>query len=199
MEASSPDRAIDVALAEFQALRSEIISHITTQAAVVGLGLTALGVIFGVVVNNGEERLLLAIPPVALLVVMIHMAETFRCAKIGTYVRDKLWPFLQARVGDETLPSWEVETARIGKPLGAFAKALVIDFPAMAIFIVASGAAVWLAPRFDLLWWLGLGMTLASVAVPAILGFRIHAEFVASPALQKDEADRARRPNTPPA
>jgi len=199
VEASSPDRAIDVALAEFQALRSEIISHITTQAAVVGLGLTALGVIFGVVVNNGEERLLLAIPPVALLVVMIHMAETFRCAKIGTYVRDKLWPFLQARVGDETLPSWEVETARIGKPLGAFAKALVIDFPAMAIFIVASGAAVWLAPRFDLLWWLGLGMTLASVAVPAILGFRIHAEFVASPALQKDEADRARRPNTPPA
>ncbi len=79
MEASDADKAIDVALAEFQALRNEIISHITTQAAVVGLGLTALGVIFGVVVNNGEERLLLAVPPIALLVVMLHMAETFRC------------------------------------------------------------------------------------------------------------------------
>jgi hypothetical protein len=191
VEASKADKAIDVALAEFQALRNEIISHITTQAAVVGLGLTALGVVFGVTVNNGEERLLLAAPPIALLVVMLHMAETFRCAKIGTYVRDQLWPFLQERVGDETMPSWEVETARIGNPLGAFARALIIDFPAMAIFVVASGAAVWLAPRFDLLWWLGLAMTLASIAVPAVLGLKIHAEFVASPALKRAEAGRA--------
>ncbi len=94
------------------------------------------------------------------------------------------------------MPSWEVETARIGKPLGAFAKALVIDFPAMAIFVVASGAAVWVAPRFDLLWWLGLAMTLASIAVPAVLGLRIHAEFVTSPALARAEAASADRDRT---
>jgi hypothetical protein len=185
---SDRDRAVDVALAEFNALRSEMVSRITTQAAVVGLGLTALGIIFGVAIKDGQGPLLLAVPPVALLVVMIYMAETFRCAVIGTYVRDKLWPFLQARAGDETMPSWEVEVASKGRPVEALAKALVIDFPAMAIFVVASGAALWWAPRFAFLWWLGCLMTLASMAVPAGLGLIIHADFAASPARKQAES-----------
>jgi hypothetical protein len=60
----SPDRAVDVGLAEFETLRAEIVNHLSAQAAVVGLGLTGLGVIIGFSVKEGgSERLLLAIPP----------------------------------------------------------------------------------------------------------------------------------------
>ncbi len=41
------ERAVDVAIAEFNALRAEIVSHVTAQAALVGLALTAAGVILG--------------------------------------------------------------------------------------------------------------------------------------------------------
>jgi hypothetical protein len=53
-----------VAIAEYNALRAEIVSYITAQAALVGLALTAVGVIVGFAVKEGaDERILLAIPP----------------------------------------------------------------------------------------------------------------------------------------
>jgi hypothetical protein len=65
----SDRRALDVAIAEFNALRSEILSTATAQAALVGIGITALGIIVGFVVQKGgDRRLLLAVPAVAAVV-----------------------------------------------------------------------------------------------------------------------------------
>ena len=110
------EKAVDVAIAEFGALRAEIVSHVTAQAALVGLALTAAGVIVGFTVKEGaDQRLLLAIPPLTLLVVLLHTAETFRAALIGRYIAVELWGDLEGRVGK--LSSWE---AKVAQPEGGY-------------------------------------------------------------------------------
>ncbi len=41
--------------------------------------------------EGADQRLLLAIPPLTLLVVLLHTAETFRAALIGRYIATELW------------------------------------------------------------------------------------------------------------
>lgn len=161
-----------MALAEYNALRAEVISHITAQAAVVGLGLTALGVVAGFVAKDGgDQHLLLAIPPLTMLVVLLHAAGTYRVALIGDYIGKTLWPYLAAQVGQRgRLPSWEDKRAeRNLKTASAVARGLFIDFPAMTLFIAASIFALYRLHQFGAdgrLWWMGCLMTLIAIAVP---------------------------------
>ena len=63
---SLEEKRVDVALAEFNALRAEIVASANAGNALIGVGLTALAVIVGFVVKDeGDERLLLAVPPLA--------------------------------------------------------------------------------------------------------------------------------------
>jgi hypothetical protein len=188
---SSPDRSVDVALAEFNALRAELVSHLTTQAGVVGLGLTALGVIVGFTVKEGgSERLLLAIPPLTLLVVLLHTAGSWRSNLLGNYIRKDLWPYLASRVGDERLPSWEHEVAARQRPWKAVLMALIIDFPAMAIFIVASVVALFQVEGGSLLWFAGCLSVAGAVLVPLLVGHQIRNS--------RRDADRATAGNDAP-
>lgn len=171
---ASPNRAVDVALAEFNALRAEIVSNITAQAALVGLGLTALGVIAGFVAKEGgDERLLLTIPPLSMLVVLLHTAWTYRSALIGDYIGKTLWPYLETQVG-RPLPSWQAKVAeRRRMTPRSVAKGIFIDFPAMALFIVASVFALARLGERDLLWWMGCLMTLVAFAAPISIALLI--------------------------
>jgi len=102
-------------LAEFNALRSEIVGRLSSQAALVGIGLTALGVVVGLAVKeDGDQRLLLALPPLAALVNLLWSIENRRVTLAGSYIRKKLWPELQRLSG---VPySWEkdVQARRSG-------------------------------------------------------------------------------------
>ncbi len=169
----SADRAVDVMLAEFNALRAEMVAYISAQAAVVGLGLTALGVITGLAVGkDGDDELLLAIPPLVALIVLVHIAGTYRVAKIGDYIREKLWPHLEARVG--AIPSWEICVAEQRSRRMAFVKAVVVDFPAMALFLAASIIVLATAQsKFEALWWLGAVVTAIAIVFPVAVGGRI--------------------------
>lgn len=100
------DRAVDVALAEFTSLRTEMAARVNIQAALVGVALTAIGVIFGLVLDKGGNTLLLlAVPPLALIVNVLHLAESHRIGLIMDYIDGELWPYLQLQVGH--VPSWE--------------------------------------------------------------------------------------------
>jgi hypothetical protein len=165
-------KAVEVALAEFSALRSEIVTHITAQAAVVGLGLTAMGIIAGFVVRDGGDlRLLLAIPPIATLVVLLHTAETYRSAILGSYIRTELWPFLEQRVG--ALPSWELEAAKRRRELSAIVRSLFVDAPAVVIFIAAGVVALALNREHELAWWAGVALTAIAIAAPLAIALEI--------------------------
>lgn len=111
---SQGEKAVDVAVAEFNALRAEIIQLNTAQAAFVGISITALGVVIGLGVRK-DDRLLLIIPPLAILVTLVYAGYAFRASEIGRYIGTKLWPYLQQRVGD--VPSWEayINAQRLGR------------------------------------------------------------------------------------
>jgi hypothetical protein len=69
----SPDslfnKRVDVAVAEYNAIRAGMNQLTAGHAALTGLALTGLGVIFGFALDEkGDIRLLLAVPPIALFV-----------------------------------------------------------------------------------------------------------------------------------
>lgn len=104
--APEPSRAIDVALHEFDALRSEMTTTRTTQAAVLGAGLTLIGVVFAFALqDDGTKRALLLVPPLAFLLNLLHLGQSARLHRMGRYIAQSLWPYLQAQT---TYPlSWE--------------------------------------------------------------------------------------------
>jgi hypothetical protein len=104
---SSERAAVDAALAEYNALRTELVAHSAAENAVVGLGLTGIGVVAGVAFGGSGNRQLLAIAPlVASVIILAYYGEAYRVISIGRYIRDDLWPFVRDRTGTD-LPSWE--------------------------------------------------------------------------------------------
>jgi hypothetical protein len=164
-------KAVDVALAEFNALRSEILMHVTTQAGLVGIGLTVLGVIVGLVVKEGgDDRLLLGIPPLAAVINLLYAAETHRTAEIGSYIEIRLWPYLKERV-DPGLPSWEqVVSGRLHNRRRALLN-LLVGAPALVLFPAASvGALVVLNGLNTGLAVAGWVLTAIAILAPLALG-----------------------------
>jgi hypothetical protein len=104
---------VQIALAEFNALRSEIISHSTTQAGLIVLAVTAIGLVGGFVIKDDGDPKLLLILPFLVSAAGIHSAEQGRgIALMGTYIRDLLWPYLNRiyradGLAGEEMPSWE--------------------------------------------------------------------------------------------
>jgi len=166
------ERFVDVVLAEYNALRAEIVSHITVQAAVVGLGLTAIGVIVGLAANaGGDDQVLLIVPPLSLFVVLIYSAETYRSAAIEIYIYQEIWPILESKVA--TLPSWERAAGSNRFGLNAAWQAVLIDFPAMAVFVFAGVVAQLIDRDHAPLWWIGWGVTACAIVLPAFVGWVI--------------------------
>lgn len=123
---------IDAALAEFTALRSELITHTNTQNALVGFGLSAVGVVVGLSFSApGRQQLLTIVPIVASVVILAYCGEAFRVISIGCYIRYRLWPFLGHRAGDD-LPSWEEHVAVVERGWGG-----VVEVPIIGMFATA--------------------------------------------------------------
>lgn len=134
-------RDLDVELAEFNALRAESVAQQTAQAALVGVGLTALGVVFGLAIKQGgDSHVLLAVPPLAAIISLIHASVTFRIIRIGDYIRDELWPAIQSQVG--SIPSWQAYLVARRQGRNTIVQGLLNDGPGMVLMAVASVVAV---------------------------------------------------------
>jgi hypothetical protein len=107
MTSPNPDRTVDVALAEYNALRAELLGHTTSQNTVLGLGLTAIGVVLGLGINApGQRAILVVVPVVAGIVILVYWGLAYRIVVIGNYIEKILWPGLPASVTDVGR-SWE--------------------------------------------------------------------------------------------
>jgi hypothetical protein len=161
---ATEQRVVDILLAEYNALRSEIVSHVTVQAAVVGLGFTGIGVVAGLVAKTaGGDQVLLLVPPMSFFVVLIYSAETYRSAAIEIYIYQCIWPRLESEVG--TLPSWERHAGSERRVSGrAAVLSVLIDLPAMSVFVLASGGSLVIVRDFTADWWAGVGFTVATLA-----------------------------------
>jgi hypothetical protein len=182
-------RSVDVALAEFNALRAEIISHVNAQYALIGVGLTALGLIFSFVIkDHGNRHLLLIVPPLAFLFSLLHAGATYRQLRLGRYIRNQLWPYVQSYT--DATPSWEsyIEPLRHGR--GVVVDSVLTDGPPTALFLIASVAATIAAPNVDPLGraaeWSVTALTVAAPIVIAFLGSRVSESRERGAALHPD-------------
>jgi hypothetical protein len=101
------EKAVDVAIAEFNALRAEIITALTAQATFTGIAFTAIGVLFGFAVNkDGEPTILLGAPFISALTILAYTGAALRISSLGSYIRSFLWPYIRSKT-DELIPSWE--------------------------------------------------------------------------------------------
>jgi hypothetical protein len=102
------ERSLTAALAEFQALRGEIVQRIQLQELILGLAITAIGALFTIALTGKTSRssLLLATPFVTSALGVAHAEQVHRLGLLGDYVRDHLWPRVAVfTIAD--LPSWE--------------------------------------------------------------------------------------------
>jgi hypothetical protein len=161
-----PEKAVDAALHEFDALRSLMAIRFQMLTGLLVAALTATGVIAGLALDqHGNRHLLLLIPSLASCVAIIHTEQRRRINLQGRYIRDCLWPYLQKRV-DAGLPSWEAYfEEKAGLLFIAYgdsqALGLLLLISAVAL---AAGSNVGANAGYELLFAVGVFLTVAAAA-----------------------------------
>lgn len=174
------DQAIDAALAEFAALRALMATRVQLQVALLTAALTATGVIASIALqHDGNRNLLLFIPILASVVAIIHSDQRSRIGLSGRYIRDRLWPYIQAKT-DPTLPSWERywwEHSNKAAVLIGGAQAASMLVLVGALSLISRSDAAMAGDGYTVLWWLGALLTISSV----LYSFRVAFAFPLTP------------------
>jgi small-conductance mechanosensitive channel len=173
------DKTVDVALAEFAAVRALINLRFQMQVAILGSGLTALGVLVGLVIDDKADRqLLLLVPVLGSSVSVLYAEQNRRIVLMGEYINTSLWPYLR-RLTKAPVPSWEEHWERSSRTARGHvvvwrALLLVGDLAPVLMFLGASVSALAAvaheAARHHhlALWWLGLVLTAVSATFSAL-------------------------------
>jgi hypothetical protein len=104
---SSPKNALtpettSLLLAEYGALRDEIIKRIEIEHQLISLALIAPGTILAIGVQTREAALLLLYPILACFLSAVYAFNEYRIFEIGNYIRNRIEP----RVGENNI-GWE--------------------------------------------------------------------------------------------
>jgi hypothetical protein len=143
-------------LTEFTALRAEIVARSTNQHTLLGLYLTAIGAMSGIILtHNGDALLLLIVPPISWAISLVHLDHTRHGNIIGLYFKSLLWPSLVRETGGD-VPGWEEfkdgRHRRIDRLVYAGPIAIMYLVPAfgaialLVLFMVASPSTLDLQP-----------------------------------------------------
>jgi hypothetical protein len=175
------ESAITILLAEYVALRAEIVSRLSSQATLVGVTLTAEGVVAGIVLTGKTSPdLLLVVPIIAPALGLFYIDHMRQLGLVGLYIRSTLWPLLQGQVANVAIPSWEATWAAYNDPERHTRKRAYINFlllmalPPGAVFFLSAvvalaitASAAFRDAAYAALWALGCSLTVlfASSAV----------------------------------
>ncbi|WP_250030162.1 hypothetical protein [Paractinoplanes maris] len=90
------------ALAEFTALRAEIVARQNIQQGLLSLQLTAAGALFSLALSGaGRSAALLILPLITYMLAGRHVSHSYACQSIGTYIRTKLSARVRGGLGWE--------------------------------------------------------------------------------------------------
>lgn len=101
-------RATEVVLAEFAALRNEIDHLAGAQRIMINLNSTVVAAVAGLVLTQHANRhLLLALPIASGAIGMVYQWYTLHAKRIGDYIDQHLRPMLVEHTGDTRVLGWE--------------------------------------------------------------------------------------------
>ena len=83
------ERRFEVALAEYSALRSEILSRSQTQQAMTGLAVTIFGVAAAAALD-GKHEAMVVLPIVTIMLGLAHLGQTRGIRRIASYIATEL-------------------------------------------------------------------------------------------------------------
>jgi hypothetical protein len=162
----NPDAELQVALAEFTALRDEILSVRSVQKNVTSIALTAYAVVFSVAyAENGDRSVLLVLPPLGLGLCLVQLGETLMIGRIGRYIGQTVWPTVTQLSGYGH--SWE---ARRPAWYEVGVTAFVADFMLPLLMALAGAVALSLAPTTDRIVVWEVAALIATVLAPIVVG-----------------------------
>jgi hypothetical protein len=139
-----PNQPVPITDAEYNALRAEILSELSSKNSVLTFGLAAIGAIIalGGLQNTERPTFLLAVPFVSLIVVILYVAVSDRVSEIGTYIAEKCWTRVLALSEPVYAASWE-ENRRPTKGTswtGNFSVSGLFD---IGIYVMFFATSVW--------------------------------------------------------
>lgn len=127
-------RLLDVALAEFRALRDEIGARASSSHTLININAVASGVAAGLVVNNpGRVELLLVLPILSPVLGLLWLDHAHNIRNIGDYINETLRPQISAAVGaGEAVLAWEEHVDRYERR--ALLRFLPLGVPVLVLF-----------------------------------------------------------------
>ncbi|PUB29761.1 hypothetical protein C8K30_102136 [Promicromonospora sp. AC04] len=172
--------ALEVTLAEFNALRSEMVARVSAQTASIGISVTAFGAFF----SFGDDTATTFIPIAAMSMSLLSVSNWYWILFLGMYIRRDIWPRLQ-ELGEQTdSPGWERFAAGHAlKPkfvlLGTF-----FEFAAPATFFVFAILSIFRSPPSGAWMWVtDIICIIATLAAPAWIALTFHFEARNEPPL----------------
>jgi hypothetical protein len=128
-------KVLDVALAEFKALRDEIGSRATSSHTLININVVVSGVVAGLVVNNpGRVALLLLLPIVSPVLGLLWLDHAHNIRNLGDYINATLRPLIVRTLGaggDEAL-AWEAYVDRYERR--ALLRFVPLGVPVLVLF-----------------------------------------------------------------
>ncbi|MEU7826242.1 hypothetical protein [Catellatospora sp. NPDC049133] len=101
-------KAADSVLAEYSALRAELLHKLGAQSTIINLNLTAIAGIAGIVIaQKADIRLLLLLPMISGALGLLAYDAARDVTTIARYIRDQLAPLVAQYVGDRRLFQYE--------------------------------------------------------------------------------------------
>ncbi|GAA4690582.1 hypothetical protein [Phytohabitans rumicis] len=101
-------KTVDVVLAEFVALRAEVTQHLAARFTVIGLNVTGVAAIGGIVIaNRADTRLLLLLPFLSGALGLWFHILTIDVMVIASYVENVQRPILVEQLGEDRLFQYE--------------------------------------------------------------------------------------------
>ena len=128
-------KLLDVALAEFKALRDEIGSRATSSHTLININVVASGVIGGLVVNNpGRVELLLLLPILSPVLGLLWLDHANNIRNIGDYINTTLRPLMASLLDAESTAvlAWEEHVDQYERR--ALLRFLPLGVPVLVLF-----------------------------------------------------------------
>jgi len=148
-------RLLEVALAEFKALRDEIGSRATSSHTLININAVASGVAGGLVVNNPNRvELLLLLPILSPVLGLLWLDHAHNIRNIGDYINATLRPLITGAIGPggEAALAWEAHVDRYEQR--ALLRFVPLGVPVLVLFAAVPVASLaWTAGHIGSTWW----------------------------------------------
>jgi hypothetical protein len=162
-------KAVDVLLAEFNALRAEMNQKKTAQITLVSLNVTAFATIIGFVGSQKAAASFLLVLPIASSTLgLLTLAQNRDVWTAARYIENTLRPLVAEYLRDNRLLGWEVfyGSNRIHRYLNSASLGLLFPAASSAVLVLIISS---LAGPLELIAWLcGWALILAQAAVWAV-------------------------------